>query len=74
MQNYAGKTWKELHKTSNNDWSIPIKAIEHLILVNVCTISSCQFQHNMSLELFTILFFSISFIGLTTPPSESIEE
>lgn len=34
MQNYAGKTWKELHKISNNDWSIPIKAIEHLILVN----------------------------------------
>ena len=28
----------------------------------------------MSLKLFTILFFSISFIGLTTPPSESIEE
>ena len=28
----------------------------------------------MSLKLFTILFFSISFIGLATPPSESIEE
>ena len=28
----------------------------------------------MSLTLFTILFFSISFIWLTTPPSESIEE
>ena len=28
----------------------------------------------MSLKLFTILFFRISFIGLTTPPSESIEE
>ena len=28
----------------------------------------------MSLKLFTIPFFSTSFIGLTTPPSESIEE
>ena len=28
----------------------------------------------MSLKLFTILVFSTSFIGLTAPPSESIEE
>ena len=28
----------------------------------------------MSLKLITILFFSISFIWLTTPPSESIKE
>ena len=32
------------------------------------------FQHKMRLKLFTILSFSISLIGLTPSPSESIEE
>jgi hypothetical protein len=33
-----------------------------------------NFQHKMRFKLLIILFFSISFIGLTPSPSESIDE
>ena len=40
--------------------------VDALLLVN--------FQHKMKFKLFIILFSSISFIGLTLSPSESIDE